>query len=329
MYASGVNAWNMLRKDPELFWHFYPAAMTRMAVLKFTGKKIRSKIYGGHRLYSQAEGNEKLKELIVSGKPFMFGRNGTNEAQITTVGVMLEKDILQNVDSLPNLPTQCEHCGFFPLSAESIKDFSAMVRQCTKESDIYGSLFLFTENYIVKKHCSNDVFLTHTNMLDFWRYERPFTEALAGKRVLVVHPLAAQIEEQYQKRALLFDNPHVLPEFELKTVQAVQTIAGERDARFDTWSDALDYMTAEVAKQEFDIAILGCGAYGMPLAARIKQMGKQAIYMGGVTQMLFGIRGKRWDAVAEAAGLYNEHWVSPDAALKPKQSDSVEGGCYW
>lgn len=40
---------------------------------------------------------------------------------------------------------------------------------------------------------------------------------------------------------------------------------------FSTWFDALDYMCGECEKIDFDIALLGCGAYGYPLAAHIKK----------------------------------------------------------
>ena len=48
-------------------------------------------------------------------------------------------------------------------------------------------------------------------------------------------------------------------------------------------------------KIDFDVAIIGCGAYGFPLAAKLKQAGKQAIHLAGATQLLFGIKGKRWE----------------------------------
>lgn len=46
---------------------------------------------------------------------------------------------------------------------------------------------------------------------------------------------------------------------------------------------------------DYDIVLLGCGAYGFPLAAYAKRRGKQAIHMGGSLQLLFGIKGKRWE----------------------------------
>ena len=84
-------------------------------------------------------------------------------------------------------------------------------------------------------------------------------------------------------------------------------------------------MECEIDKADFDVALIGCGAYGFPLAAHCKRIGKQGIHIGGSLQLYFGIKGKRWDN----HGLYNEFWVSPDESEQPKNLSRVEGGCYW
>lgn len=330
MYCNGLNPLKILKNDFDLFWKFYPAAMMRMLVVKLTHKKLRSKIYGGGKIvHNQNSGNRILKELIYSGKPFMFGRHGSNELLIALNGMMLKRGIIDNIDCA-KWETSCLHSGFFPNEEENYVKFHELLTDASEQCDLYGTFRMVGEDYYIKHFMPSDVQLTHLNMMDFWRYEEPFTYALKGKKVLVVHYLAKQIEDQYKnKRTLLFSNPKVLPEFDLITVAAVQTVAGERDSRFPTWFDALDYMKKEIKDKDFDIAVLGCGAYGMPLAAEIKKMGKQVIYMGGVLQMLFGIYGKRWDAEPLAKALKNEHWVEPDPNFKPKNNDIVEDGCYW
>ena len=65
----------------------------------------------------------------------------------------------------------------------------------------------------------------------------------------------------------------------MHTIKAVQTIADQQDSRFDTWFDALEYMKDEISKVDFDIALIGCGAYGMCLAAHVKRLGKQAVHL--------------------------------------------------
>lgn len=328
MYFSGVNPIKMLTKDLNMFFRFYPAALTRVVWLKVTGKKLRNPIFAGHVVHSQSKANERIKEAILSNKPFMFGRHGSNEIQMAFHGQMLDKGIIEKIDC-KKLTASCEHSGFFPVEEEMFRKFNELIIEATEQCDIYGAFRAVAEDYYMSEYLKKDAVVTHTNTMDFWRYEEPFTYALKGKKVLVVHYLAEQIEEQYKKRDKLFENKKVLPEFELRTFKAVQTIAGQKDPRFANWFEALDYMCEEIQKIDFDIAILGCGAYGMPLSAKIKKMGKQSIYMGGVLQMLFGIRGRRWDAEPKAAALYNEHWVSPDAGSVPKGSNSVEGGCYW
>ena len=82
----------------------------------------------------------------------------------------------------------------------------------------------------------------------------------------------------------------------------------------------------------FDIAIIGCGAYGFPLAVKLKKAGKQAIHLGGAAQLLFGIKGKRWEsdpAFEYVQKFFNDSWVYPDEAERPQKAHIVEGGCYW
>jgi hypothetical protein len=51
--------------------------------------------------------------------------------------------------------------------------------------------------------------------------------------------------------------------------------------------------------------------------------------MAGATQILFGIKGKRWDTHSEIAKLYNEQWVRADELERPFNYLEVEGGSYW
>ena len=90
-------------------------------------------------------------------------------------------------------------------------------------------------------------------------------------------------------------------------------------------------MIEECKKMEFDVAIIGCGAYGYPLAAEIKRMGKVAIHLGGATQILFGIIGNRWekDHPEFCRKFVNDAWVRPMDKEKIQNAGSVENACYW
>ena len=160
-------------------------------------------------------------------------------------------------------------------------------------------------------------------------FNNPWSRALAVKRVLIVHPFIDSIIKQYQKRELLFENKSILPEFsELICVRAVQSNAGETSI-YNDWFDALEHMEKEISKYDFDIAIIGAGAYSLPLAAYVKQLGKIAVQMSGSTQILFGIKGKRWEQIPEISKFFNENWIRPSEDETPKGSTKVEGGSYW
>ena len=88
-------------------------------------------------------------------------------------------------------------------------------------------------------------------------------------------------------------------------------------------------MCLEISTLNFDIAIIGAGSYGLPLGSFIKQMGRQAVHLGGATQIMFGIKGRRWESKPFFQGLFNDSWVRPRDDETPSNSETVEGGCYW
>lgn len=60
-------------------------------------------------------------------------------------------------------------------------------------------------------------------------------------------------------------------------MQAVQSLGGSND--FATWIDAFEYMKNKISTIDFDIALLGCGAYGMPLGLSLKKNCKNLQFM--------------------------------------------------
>lgn len=94
---------------------------------------------------------------------------------------------------------------------------------------------------------------------------------------------------------------------------------------YRSWQEGLEKLAAEISRREFDVALIGAGAWSLPLAAGIKALGRSAIHLGGETQLLFGIKGKRW----ENYGIFNEAWISADASEMPAHRHRVENGCYW
>ncbi len=213
------------------------------------------------------------------------------------------------------------HSGFYPISRQTIEDFVDVMINSMGEIDLLGS-WVPGENQLQEYFSSAKV--TSLGALSPFGKEQPWTKFLAGKRVLVIHPFRDTILSQYEKRERLFTDPGFMPDFDLRVVKAVQSL-GSPPPEHETWFDGLRYMHDQSHQHEFDVALIACGAYGFPLGALMKRDGKKAFVVGGLLQLLFGIKGKRWDD----SGLYNSHWVRPSESEKPDGFFGADGGAYW
>lgn len=293
------------------------------------------------------EASKWICKLLTDDKPCMIGRFGSTELNcvINYLGIKYMKhDAVAFVKhQIPEYwwnknayMKMAEYSGFFPLTLEHLSRFCEMMLSDMKMLDLLGS-WQSNEFYLANR--MKDVRKVKLLFLEPYWSDNPWTRALAGKKVLVVHPFAELIEKQYREnREKLFDNPDVLPLFKLQTLKAVQSLGGE-DNGFRDWFEALQWMEDEIDKRDYDICLIGCGAYGFPLAAHVKRQGKKAVHLGGALQLLFGIRGKRWDdpnyGIQEFGkqntykGLFNQYWVYPGQQDKPECANNVENGCYW
>lgn len=304
-------------------WDYYSVKK----IMELYHRRIRHKSvtrYAGRSVLSPQDGNEMIRQMLQSDQPFVASRFGSTE-----LSVVLRREAHRNHRFYRNNDKNlCLLSGFFPEDEGLMDQFAKMMIDIVGEIDLLGVWFSSLEEYIVGEYMQSTA-LTHLTAVEPYAYARPWSRELKGKKVLVVHPFELSVRKQYTRRDKLFENPEILPQFELKTFKAVQTIAGEKDDRFQTWFDALKYMKDSIREIDFDVAIIGCGAYGMPLAIEVKKMGKQAVHMGGATQILFGIKGARWDENDSISCMYNEYWIRPDENEKCRNSKIVEGGCYW
>jgi hypothetical protein len=281
--------------------------------------------------------NDLIYKQLMSNEPCMIARFGSTEmgCLVNYIGVKQNNESWADYIKGKSLQwwwnttimNQLQSwSGFFPPTIENIEKFCELMINDMSQIDILGS-WLHEENYF-KQNLIGIKRVVLEDLEPFFA-TNPWTLALEGKKVLVVHPFAETIISQYSKRELLFDN-NLLPLFELKTIKAVQSVAGEK-TNFKDWFEALESMKNKIDSTDYDICIIGCGAYGFPLAAHVKRSGKKAVHLAGVTQLLFGIKGKRWEEfiVWPYENLFNEHWVRPKENDKPKSADIVEGACYW
>ena len=307
----------------------------RSGLLKLRGE--RSDLYSSMPPLTDADSvQQMICDLLMLDNPCMIARFGSVELQAIidslyppTIGNavrFIKGDIPSWGYALSTMRTMRINAGFFPATPKMLDRFSKLMRECMPKVDILG-YWRKGEELVLDK--MPNVVCVPLDALERYYFEHTWMPALEGKKVLVIHPFEDTIRKQHARLNKLFANPEMAPHYELRTIKAVQSIAGNQPEGFGDWFEALDWMKREIDKTDFDIAIIGCGAYGFPLAAYVKQIGKKAIHLGGATANLFGIRSNMVDNSEQLRALVNEYWVRASKEETPNGKELVEGSLYW
>ncbi len=307
-----------------------------LVVFKREGKSCYPQ--NGTPLMEPLETQDKIYKMLLSDKPCMIARFGSVELQ--AVVDYLNPPTLKNAfrfvrGEVPawgyapsTIRTMHINAGFFPATPKMLDRFGRLMVECMPLVDMQGSWR--PEESLVMPYMPQATRVP-LYALEPYYFDNPWTPALEGKKVLVVHPFEETIRKQHSPERFchLFADKRLTPNYELQTLKAVQSIAGNKPDEFDDWFQALDWMKSEIDKRDFDIAIIGCGAYGFPLAAHVKQIGKKAVHLGGAVQNLFGIDSLAMRDNDRKRTLVNEFWVRPSQEETPQNKDVVENGRYW
>lgn len=113
-------------------------------------------------------------------------------------------------------------------------------------------------------------------------YCEPWTQALRGKRILLVSPFADEMcRQSANRRQHFYDDVDLFPDCEFLdcTIDENGTEWEKNERRF---------------QGKFDIALVSCGSNSNAVCYSIYKNGHSAICVGPVLQMYFGILGKQW-----------------------------------
>ena len=307
---------------PVVFWSLRHQLKKRLhSIANFLEKCRYPQLFS--EIICANDSGRLITSWIEESRPFLVSRLGSVESRL--LGESIYK---RSRWSRKTLKEAHRNAGIFPVHPSTLSEVAAHLKRGLSQVDLLAQWQSPYQVRIILDHLGDSAFRCDLSSLEPWWMDVPWTLALAGKKVLVVHPFAATICSQYQRRELLFQDRSILPQFDLITLRPPQTL-GHGTEGFGSWIEALDHLIAQVGEIEFDVALIGCGAYGMPLGAAIKGMGKPCIHLGGALQLLFGIRGRRWEAMPQYASLMNDSWVRPSPDETPGAASKVDGGCYW
>lgn len=217
-----------------------------------------------------------------------------------------------------NLDKYCE----FIISNLNLADIMAYWRDIPRK-EIFGQFYSDNISHIFVEYLYPFPFW-HNDILPFWQKE------LKDKTVLVVSSFSETISRQYKNRDLIWkQSDNILPRMNLLTYQSIVTNGGQTDNRFIGWEQVINHMINEIMKLNFDIVLISCGGYGMPLAISLRKEKKSVIQWGGCFQLWFGIMGGRWISDYKIKPYINKNWTFPSELETPPLANMVNNSSYW
>ena len=272
-----------------------------------------------------------VRTMLSRPDPFLVGKVGANELNLLYWLERLpvvERGMIFRRLHIWNLRTCETVAGLKPRTRNSYREFSLLLRQASIDADFLGVWRHSSELNLYRHLGLNSCFYDLFDICPwFARPDCAWSPALSGKRVFVVSPFLASINQQLERRELVWlSRPGLLPEVKLCGYKYPYLLSA---GSVLDWRDVYKDVLVSMKNTDFDVALFGCGALGLPLAMEAKRLGRQALHMGGFLQVLFGIHGGRFRRDPAYADLINEHWISPSAEETPPESAAVEEGCYW
>ena len=237
-----------------------------------------------------------------------------------------------------------KNAGIFPNSADSIAQWAEATKIAVSAADVlavgwYAKGAEAERALLEKWSWRGSECVLRSLEPYYWPVEQRWTRLLAGKDVCVVSSFAETAKKQFAKgEAAIWGaeaNGSIWPaSMKAHWVQTgyapvlAQGRAGWEESP-ESWEEAVDWVVGEVLKTGARIVVIGCGGMGMIIGGRLKAAGKICVVMGGAVQVLFGIKGVRWETHKEISQLWKESWVWPALEETPRGAEGVEGGCYW
>lgn len=155
-----------------------------------------------------------------------------------------------------------------------------------------------------------------------------------GKRILIVNPfgklLAARATRETFEGVWRASGKPFFEPAQVEGLEFPYGFAHETWTRYPSTLELQRKVEAEIERRDFDVALIGAGGMGIPLAAHVKRMGKVALVLGGHLQLIFGVKGKRWHDRPEWRDVYfNEWWIEMPQEYRPKAGDDTGDYSYW
>ena len=282
-----------------------------------------------------------IRDAVRSDTPFAMGRNQDCRHWM---GYALNREAGHTERQLRAMETALKfHCltqnGIYPPTPEFILRFNREYVDCLRQLDYYGLKSSGSEAAVLRAYHVPAQLVNwkslHPDRSVPSDLENCYLPSLESKRILLISPFANLLAERANLKTFesvwskigktWFHPAEIIPlEIPFAVTQSTQD-------RYPTVLDLFDAIMHQVATKQFDVALIGASGLGIPIASRIKALGKMGLSIGGDLQVLFGVSGRRWRERTKWQTLYfNKAWIDvPARYVIPEKDEVVEGGSYW
>ena len=264
--------------------------------------------------------NEKIKEAIRNKSALSFGKLGGIESShvynylVTGNPRLLGSTLFVNAGIYTSNEEDLKSwCNYY---INAIKSLDYVLQWCPSQGD---------EALINAFWTGEERFYEFTDLEPYTHEDNGWHYFLSDKKVLFISPFSDTVKNQVPNYGKIWEGARI---GEVLTVTSPysEALTGKPPV---SWLDKYRGITDEIEKLDFDFATVGCGGLSLLVCDFIKNMGKPCVHLGGGNQLLFGIRGKRWDDHEVLSHFCNDYWVRPLEHEVPVNHTLVEGGCYW
>lgn len=273
------------------------------------------------------EGNLEIKKKIESEETLCAGKLGSSEYNFIISA--MSGYVPHNIAELLHI-----NAGVYPFEEKTFTQFYNVYLDAIAKLNIAAEWIPnnqggFIESFLLDQYSPDSIRVPLRSLEPFY-HDEPWSQSLEGKKVLVISPFQDSIEKQYKKRKKIWGEKNVLPDFDLLTMK-IPFSAGISEPEYPTWYDGLCVFKDQIEHIKPDFVMVGAGAWSLPLVAHCSDLGIDSIHTGGGTQIIFGIKGGRWDKHDVISTFFNDHWIRPKKSERPKNMDrmKIDNGDYW
>jgi len=268
-------------------------------------------------------------QLLRDGRPFAAGKIGTAEI----LGLDYFDRFFQGglgITSWVRPATRlANNAGFFPVELDAYRGWNREMRAsiahldfvCLWQTDPFLRLY---ESKFVSKNAEK------AQRIPMGWLGKSILHEIADFRCLVISPFIKTMQMQLPRMRQIHDPENQTNTNWEKLASNIRFLRCPlqwhlEPSPYRSWAEGLEILSGKVAQEQFDVALVGAGAWSLPLAAQIKKSGRSAIHTGGETQLFFGIKGQRWNHI----DFYNSAWVSVLPEETPELRAKIDDACYW